>query len=224
MSINPCIPEEKESCQMKVIALNDFIDILGGKWRFPIIFSLYFESLRFSELKRQLVPVTSRALTQNLEDLMINQLITKNESTNRFSLTEYAADLKDIVNVVREYHNMKCHEDGVDLAAIQESLNDAMKSVFRDLAGKWRMVIMGTLFYGDVSRFSELHAVIPRISSKELSRNLVSLIESGIIEHQQNESDARGSYALSEQGKRFEGIIQEMVNWSQNHREFLKEL
>lgn len=224
MSINPCIPEEKESCQMKVIALNDFIDILGGKWRFPIIFSLYFESLRFSELKRQLVPVTSRALTQNLEDLMINQLITKNESTNCFSLTEYAADLKDIVRVVREYHDMVCHEECVDQAVIQESLNEAMKSVFRDLAGKWRMVIMGTLFYGDVSRFSELHAVIPGISTKELSRNLASLVDSGIVDRLQNESDTRGSYVLSEKGKRFEGIIQAMVKWSMNHREFLKDL
>lgn len=223
MSRNPCMPEET-SCRLLVVALNDFIELLGGKWRFPIIFSLYFSPLRFNELKSLLDPITARALTQNLNDLEMNHLIEKDPETKQFRLSNHSAGLETVVNVVCEYHEMSCIHGENDTGLVKASLNEAMKAVFRDLAGKWRMVIMGTLFYGDVSRFSELQALIPGISAKELSRNLKSLTESGIVEQSMSDLDPRGTYRLTEKGKRFEIIMQEMVKWAMSHREFLKDL
>lgn len=220
MSLNQCKQEEKISCKMQIIALNDFIEILGGKWRFPIIFSLFFSSLRFSELKRQLTPITSRSLTQNLEDLMLNQLIEKEDG--QFILSEHTNSLRPIVDAVMKYHSIQCHNKEIDTEQAKETLDEAMKSVFQDLAGKWRMVVMGTMHYGGFSRFNELEAVIPGISAKELTRNLNSLIDAGIIEKKQDDSDTRGSYVLTERGRAYEEILREMVEWAMNHREFLK--
>ncbi len=212
------------SCNGINIALNDFVDILGGKWRFPIIFTLYFRDMNFSELKKHLSPITSRSLSQNLSSLEENQLVQKQEGNTQYSLTEYADGLKGIVSVINEFQYNQCPDVTEDTLVIEKELNEAMKEVFRELAGKWRMIIMGTLLYGKCTRFSELKAVIPNISGKELTRNLNSLVDSEIVERYRIEGDAYENYRISDKGKLFEKILGEMIYWTIQHKKHLSAL
>ena len=54
------------------------MDIIGGKWRLPIIWKLYQnKTMRYNELKRNLVGITNIMLTRSLQSLEENGLVTR---------------------------------------------------------------------------------------------------------------------------------------------------
>jgi DNA-binding HxlR family transcriptional regulator len=75
------------------------LNIIGGKWRLPIIWALNKnEKLRYNELKRNIDGITNMMLTQTLKDLEENFIINReqfNEIPPRveYSLTKHGEEL-----------------------------------------------------------------------------------------------------------------------------------
>lgn len=53
------------------------LDVLGGKWKIPILWYLSERTLRFTELRRALGKVTDKMLTQQLRELEEDGFVTR---------------------------------------------------------------------------------------------------------------------------------------------------
>jgi DNA-binding HxlR family transcriptional regulator len=53
------------------------LDIIGGKWKISIIWSLKDDPKRYGELRRSLHKVTHKMLTQQLRELEADEIITR---------------------------------------------------------------------------------------------------------------------------------------------------
>ena len=66
------------------------LDLLGGKWKLPIIFALSQERKRFSVLERQIQGISPRMLVKELKELERHQLITRTVFAEVPPRVEYA--------------------------------------------------------------------------------------------------------------------------------------
>ena len=53
------------------------IDLIGGKWKLPVLYHLRDKTLRFNELRRLLPRVTQKMLTQQLRELEKDGLVSR---------------------------------------------------------------------------------------------------------------------------------------------------
>jgi DNA-binding HxlR family transcriptional regulator len=60
-----------------VLAINDTLNVLSGKWKLPIIGSLMFDKKRFTEIQRNIPKITPRMLSKELKELEMNRIITR---------------------------------------------------------------------------------------------------------------------------------------------------
>jgi DNA-binding HxlR family transcriptional regulator len=60
-----------------VLAVNDTMNVLNGKWKLPIIGSLLYGKKRFKELEREIPKITPRMLSKELKDLEVNSIVTR---------------------------------------------------------------------------------------------------------------------------------------------------
>lgn len=95
--------------EKKVSPLFHALELLGGKWRLPILYHLSKDSpKRFKELERTIVGITPTALTSNLKELEINGLITRTAyatvpPTVEYSLTEMGYSVIPLAGQLREW-------------------------------------------------------------------------------------------------------------------------
>lgn len=82
------------------------------------------------------------------------------------------------------------------------------------LAHKWTPQVVAVLLGGS-RRFSAIHAAIPALSDKVLSRRLTELERAGIVSRKQYaEIPPRVEYTLTPAGLALEPVIAEMDSWS----------
>lgn len=85
------------------------IEVLAGKWRLPIIWTLSKkESMRYNELKRELVSITNIMLTRSLQGLEAFGLVTRidyNETPPHveYSLTPKCRELLPALEIIHEW-------------------------------------------------------------------------------------------------------------------------
>lgn len=60
-----------------VLAINDTLNVISGKWKMPIIGSLLYGKKRFKELERDIKRITPRMLSKELKELEINSIIRR---------------------------------------------------------------------------------------------------------------------------------------------------
>ena len=53
------------------------VEMIGGKWKIPILWHLFGGPKRFGELQRLLTPVTQKVLIQHLRQLEADGLVTR---------------------------------------------------------------------------------------------------------------------------------------------------
>lgn len=87
---------DKKQCTAYLLPIRDALDILGGKWKIPILMALTFGEKRFKELTRE-VGVTPKMLSKELKDLEMNKLITRTvidstPVTVIYALSDYGAE------------------------------------------------------------------------------------------------------------------------------------
>ena len=89
------------------------LDIIGGKWRLPIIWQLSSqESMRYNELKRHLDGITNIMLTRALLGLEENGLVIRKEYSQipphvEYSLTESCKQLLPALEIINDWGREK---------------------------------------------------------------------------------------------------------------------
>ena len=85
------------------------LDVLEGKWKFPIIYSLLKNgTLRFKELERDVNGITPRMLIKELKMLEKNDIVFRKAyatvpPTVEYSLTECGKTLKPIIQTLQDW-------------------------------------------------------------------------------------------------------------------------
>lgn len=74
--------------------LKDVLDIVGGKWSIPIIYTLSAGTMRFKELERAVYNINTRMLVKELKSLEANRIITRTAYPTVPPTVEYTLTLK----------------------------------------------------------------------------------------------------------------------------------
>lgn len=104
-------------------AVTRALEIIGGKWRLPIIWELSAqESMRYNELKRHLDGITNIMLTRALQGLEENGLIRRVELGRipphvEYSLTESCKQLLPALDIINEWGKSRMLDTGCEDAA-----------------------------------------------------------------------------------------------------------
>lgn len=84
------------------------LDVIGGKWKVPILYHLQGGTLRFNELRRFMPKVTQRMLTKQLRELEADQIILRTVYAEvppkvEYSITEFGMTLAPSLKVLQEW-------------------------------------------------------------------------------------------------------------------------
>lgn len=97
-----------ETCKGQGLALRDAIDVLGGKWKICILQVLSRGALRFTELEEQVVGITPKVLSKELQELEMNLLISRTVNNTKpvtvsYDLTEHAYNMQKVIAALIEF-------------------------------------------------------------------------------------------------------------------------
>ena len=86
-----------------MLALQETLNVIHGKWRLPIIGSLLYGKKRFKELEREIPNITPRMLSKELKELELNGILKRTvfdtiPVTVRYELTKSGKTLNEILN------------------------------------------------------------------------------------------------------------------------------
>ena len=93
----------------QVMAVQDSMDVLSGKWKISIISSLcYYNKRRFSAISTDVVGISNKMLSKELKELEMNQLVRRTvldtqPVTVHYELTEHGQTLKTMINNLAEW-------------------------------------------------------------------------------------------------------------------------
>jgi len=98
-----------KECVVQLRAIRDTMELFSGKWKIQIIGALLRGgSMRFMELKRALDGIAPKKLSNDLQDLEINKLITRTVMdtkpiTVEYALTEHGKSLDGFIGEVIDW-------------------------------------------------------------------------------------------------------------------------
>ena len=104
-----CKPLEKEQHKKEMMAVQDSMDVLSGKWKISIISSIcYYNKRRFSDILNDVVGISNKMLSKELKELEINELIKRTvldtqPITVQYELTEHGKTLQTIINNLTDW-------------------------------------------------------------------------------------------------------------------------
>ena len=84
------------------------LNIIGGKWRIPILWQLSDSSLRYNELRRRLKGITNIMLTRSLKELEEYNLINRVQLSDipphvEYSLSEQGKQLVPALLIIKDW-------------------------------------------------------------------------------------------------------------------------
>lgn len=93
-----------------------------------------------------------------------------------------------------------------------------IRNVLAHVCGKWSLLVMYVLKQNDTMRFNALNKAIPDISQKVLTTTLRSLEADGFItRHIYAEVPPRVEYSLTERGRSFIPLVENMISWAKDN-------
>lgn len=98
----------KSECKEFIRPVRDVIEIIGGKWKLPVLIALSFGNKRFGELEKVVEGITPKMLSKELRDLEENKLVQRTvyntiPVTVEYSLTPYGKTLDDVITALRNW-------------------------------------------------------------------------------------------------------------------------
>ncbi len=98
----------QNECGKTIMAINDTMDILGGKWKISIIACLCYSSMRYSEILKKVRGISGKVLSRELKELEINGLIIRkvlNEGpiAVEYSISDYGKSLKELTLTIADW-------------------------------------------------------------------------------------------------------------------------
>ena len=84
------------------------INVIGGKWKTIILYTLADQTLRFGEIKKSIPKITQKMLTQQLRELEADGLVTRVVYAEVppkvvYSLTQIGEELRDVLNAMHAW-------------------------------------------------------------------------------------------------------------------------
>lgn len=108
--IKPQAPAlDHANCSGFLLSFRDALDIVGGKWKSPILLSLGFTGrMRFGELQRTHRGLPAKTLSKELKDLETNGLVKRTvldtmPVTVQYEITPYGRTLEKVLLGLHEW-------------------------------------------------------------------------------------------------------------------------
>jgi DNA-binding HxlR family transcriptional regulator len=100
--------DEKGTCQFKLKASRDALEVIQGKWRIPIIISLEYGEKRFGEIQRDIPDISPKMLSQELKALEMNGIVRRTVYDSmpvvvEYALTTLGKSMKPLLNEVLKW-------------------------------------------------------------------------------------------------------------------------
>lgn len=87
------------------------------------------------------------------------------------------------------------------------------------LTGKWKIIILTTLYLGGKMRFNEIKNSIPKITGRVLANDLRTLEENHIVLRTlKDTSPITVEYELTAYGKTLDTVFEALTDWGMQHR------
>lgn len=105
----PAYTEDSNAmCTASIRAIQDIMDVLGGKWKISIVTCVCFHPRRFSELLKLVNGISGKVLSRELKDLEMNKIISRTVKdtqpvTVEYALTEYGATFQDLIQIMAQW-------------------------------------------------------------------------------------------------------------------------
>lgn len=103
------VKEFQKEYKREMMAVQDSMDVLNGKWKISIISSIcYYNKRRFSDILNDVVGISNKMLSKELKELEINKLIKRTvldtqPITVQYELTEHGLTLQTIIKNLTEW-------------------------------------------------------------------------------------------------------------------------
>lgn len=108
--------DEKQPNYYEECPMIDALEIIGGKWKIPIISALHHaKSIRYNELKRRIPGITNIMLTRSLKSLEEYGLVKRMEYNKipphvEYSLTDICKELGVALEILNEWGKKVRHQ------------------------------------------------------------------------------------------------------------------
>jgi len=92
------------------------LSVIGGKWKPVILWVIRHDKKRFSEMKRQIPPITQKMLTQNLRELEADGIVERTvypvvPPKVEYQLTPYGQSLRPVLDAIAGWgENHQVHQ------------------------------------------------------------------------------------------------------------------
>ena len=115
MTKNEMNVAEEVDCSPTLLAIQDALDLISGKWKIKVISVLLFGKKNFSDLQRKIDGLGAKMLSKELQDLEINGLITRTVNATKpitvsYELTEYGHTLEPVITVLADWGTTHRHK------------------------------------------------------------------------------------------------------------------
>ena len=89
------------------------LDVIGGRWKVPILYHLFEKTCRFSELRRSLPECTQKMLTQQLRELERDGVVRRKVYPQvppkvEYSLTDMGRSLRPVISAMCRWGGDSC--------------------------------------------------------------------------------------------------------------------
>jgi DNA-binding HxlR family transcriptional regulator len=104
-----CIKEFEKEHKKEMMAVQDAMDVLNGKWKINIISSIcYYNKRRFSDILNDVSGISNKMLSKELKELELNKLVERtvldtHPVTVQYELTNHGKTLKTIINNLTDW-------------------------------------------------------------------------------------------------------------------------
>lgn len=100
--------ENERLFQEKIRAIQDTMYVIGGKWKIPIILSIYSGNRRFNDISHSIPHITNRVLSKELkhleENLMIKRTVVDEYPVRiEYAVTDYCLSIECVAGPMEEW-------------------------------------------------------------------------------------------------------------------------
>lgn len=104
----PTISDIKKCPKQYVLAINDALNVLSGKWKLPILASILYENYRYKDIQNNIENITPRMLSKELKELELNGVIQRDvfDSTPvriEYKMTESGRNILTVLDAMIEW-------------------------------------------------------------------------------------------------------------------------
>ena len=99
---------KERNFQEKIRLVQDTMFVIGGKWKLPIIISMYHGNKRFNDISLSIPHITNRMLSKELKHLEENLLIKRTLVSEypikvEYTLTDYCYSVSEVLIAMEKW-------------------------------------------------------------------------------------------------------------------------